>query len=406
MYKKVYLQEKERWQNSVTVSKNALEKAAEKALRHLEINIDRFGDKMVEPVGGWFRKKETGFSRHYYDATDQVTWSSSLWTGSYWLAYQLTDDEKFRKTAESHLKYYLDTVNYPEKLNNHDTGFKYTPSCVAAYKITGNEEARKAALRAAEIQLEHVCPVNKFLIRVGTRSANDKYVQYRTLVDSMMNIPLFFWAYEETGEKAYYDAAVGHYHTTTNYLVREDGSSYHHYQFDPITMEPVCGVTHQGNSNESCWSRGHAWLVYGYPLAYKYTRDAEIFDIHEAVSYFFMNHLPKDCVPYWDFDFTDGSFEPRDSSASAIAACGLLEMCKYLPEEAENKRLFKNAAEKMIQALIERCANENEETDCLLTHVTGSKPHSLYVDNCATYGDYFYFEALCRLLKPEFPIIW
>lgn len=406
MYSKVSLQNKERWQERAVLSKEMLEKAAEKALCHLEINIGKFGDKMAEPISGWYGKNPYGFSRHRYDTTDQVSWTTSLWTGTYWLAYQLTGDKKFRETAESHLKYYIDTANSPEKLNNHDTGFKYMPSCVAAFKIVGHEEARKAALRAAEIQLEHFCPINKFLIRSGTRSANDKYAHYRTLVDSMMNISLFFWAYEETGKKAYYDAAVEHYRTTANYLIREDGSSYHHYQFDPVTLAPVRGVTHQGNSSESCWSRGHAWLVYGYPLAYKYTNDEDIFDIHKAVSYYFMDHLPKDCIPYWDFDFADGSFEPRDSSASAIAVCGLLEMCKYLPEGAEEKLLFQNAAGRMMKALIEYCANEDEETDCLLTHVTGSKPHSLYVDNCTTYGDYFYFEALVRFLRPEIPTIW
>lgn len=406
MYGNVSLQNKKRWRESTVLSEEMLKKAAEKALRHLEKNIDKFEDKMVDSVNGWFRTHPQGWSRHLYQATDKVTWTTGMWTGAYWLAYQLTDDEKFRKTAESHMKYYIETANYPEKLHTHDTGFKYMPSCVEAYKITGNEEYRTAALRAAKIQLEHFCPVNKFLIRVGTRSENDLYVHYRALVDSMMNISLFFWAYEETGDKAYYDAGVEHYRTTAKYLIREDGSSYHHYQFDPQTLEPVRGLTFQGSADDSCWSRGHSWLVCGYPIAYKYTKDEEIFNIHKAVSYFFMDHLPENCIPYWDFDFNDGSMEPRDASAAAIAVCGLLEMCKYLPDGAEEKPLYKNAADKMMKALIELCANENEETDCLLTHVSGAVPHNIDIDNCATYGDYFYLEALVRYLKPDVKICW
>ena len=406
MYKNIDLQNKERYSHEIHLPKAKLEAAAERALNRLERNGEKFQDKMAIPINGWFVKNPKGFSLNRYDATDQVTWTTGMWTGMYWLAYQLTGEKKFRNVAESQLKHYIRTVQRPEELNDHDTGFKYIPSCLAAYQITGNESARKAALEAARIQMDHFCKVNKFIIRSGTRSEKDHYMDYRTLVDSMMNIPLFFWAYEQTGDRTFYDAAVGHYHTTAKYLIREDGSSYHHYQFDPVTFKPVCGVTHQGNSDKSCWTRGHSWLVYGYPVAYKYTKDEEIIDIHKAVSYYFMDYLPMDGIPYWDFDFTDGCIEPKDSSASAIAVCGLMEMNKYLPDTAEQKYLFKNAANLMLETLIDKCENRNEETDCMLLHVTGSRPHCIGVDNCETYGDYFYLEALARVLKPELELFW
>ena len=228
-----------------------------------------------------------------------------------------------------------------------------------------------------------------------------EYVDFRTLVDSMLNIPLLFWAHQETGDRKYYDAAVGHYRTTAKYLIREDGSSFHHYQFDPVTKEPVCGKTLQGFSDDSCWTRGHSWLVYGYPVAYKYTEDKEIIDIHKAVSYYFMDNLPSDFIPYWDFAFNNPSFEPRDSSAAAIAACGLLEMCKFLPDTCEQKKFYENAAHRMVDALIDKCANDREDADGLILHITGSKPHNMNIDGIATYGDYFYLEALVRLITPD-----
>lgn len=406
MYQKVALQNQKRYQEEVNIPREKLEQAFARALKRLEQNAEKFGDKMVVPVNGWYTGNPKGFSYNRYDGTERVTWTTGMWTGLYWLAYQVTGEEKLRRVAESHMKHYIRSAAHPEELNDHDTGFKFTPSCVAAYRLAGNEEAKAAALEAAKIQLAHFCQQNQFIIRSGTRSLQDDYMNYRTLVDSMMNIPLFFWAYEQTGEKKFYDAAVGHYHTTAKYLIREDGSSYHHYQFDPVTGNPEYGVTHQGNSDESCWTRGQAWLVYGYPVAYKYTKDPEIFIIHQAVSYFFMDHLPADGVPYWDFDFADGSFEPKDSSASAVAACGLLEMCKHLPEDAEQKKWFTNAAKLMVNALIDTCENHNPQTDCLLQHVTGSRPHNLLIDNCETYGDYFYFEALARLLYPELELFW
>ena len=407
MYSKdVELKNKARYINEYRISRERLEKEIDFVLEKLRSNAEKFGDKMVEPINGLNDSHEFLFSLYRYAPTEKVTWTTGMWTGMYWLAYKYTGDEFFKNVAESHMKHYIEEVKHPERLDDHDTGFKYLPSCVAAYKYTGNEEAKKAALMATDILMEHCCKINNFIIRVGDGTDKYPFSYYRTLVDSMMNIPIFFWAYGETGDKKYYDMAVGHYRTTAKYLVREDGSSYHHYQFNPETKEPMYGMTWQGNRAESTWSRGHSWLVYGYPNVYKYTNDSEALDIHKAVSYYFLDNLPGDGIPYWDFDFTNGSIEPRDSSASAISACGLLEACKYLPDDSEDKKLFRNAAEYMIESIMNNCINKDSEKDCIVTNVTGSRPHNLLVANCETYGDYFYFEALVRLLKPDMEMYW
>lgn len=405
MYGEAVLKNKERFLNPVDISTGELEKSMERALLRLEKDAHQFGDKMVQSTEGIIATNERGHSFNRYIATDKVTWKTGIWTGLYHLAYLYSGDDTFLKVAKSHLKHYIEASKHPELHNDHDTGFKFTPSCVAAYKITGDEEAREAALRAAKILLDHCCPVNKFVIRIGTSEIR-QLDHYRILVDSMMNIALLFWAYEETKDEAYREAAIGHYSATARYLIREDGSSYHHYQFNPETLEPMYGVTHQGHRDESCWSRGHSWLLYGYPVAYRYTRDEEIKNIHKSVSYYFMDNLPKDALPYWDFDFTDGSYEPRDSSASAISLCGLYEMCKFLPDDSEDKLLYQNAADMMLKSLLEICENKNSQTDCLLGYVTNSRPHCQVIENCEPFGDYFFFEALVRKLKPDFELFW
>lgn len=405
MYTNIELKNKERYSKEYSISKSKIENALDEALWFLEKNIAKFGDNLVDITSGYNHSVPNGYTLNRYAIADRVKWTNSMWTGMYWLAYMLTDKSMFREMAESHIKHYLKAVHDPTRTDDHDTGFRFIPSCLAAYKITGDTKSRAAALLAAEILLDHYCPVNNFIIRLGQRRPDNNYDDYRTLVDTMMNIPLFFWAYEETGNKEYYDAAVGHYKTTTKYLIREDGSSYHHYQFDPVTFEAVGPRTLQGHRDESCWSRGHSWLLAGFPKAYEHTKDEEIIDIHRAVSYYFMDHLPEDGVPYWDFDFSDGSFEPRDSSASAIATCGLMDMDKYLTEDKEQKVYFRNAANLMLDALIDKCANHDKEADCLLTFVTGSKPHA-EVDGCALYGDYFYLEALVRALRPDMKMFW
>lgn len=395
-----------RYAEHFRVSRQKLEAAMDKCLERIEKNAEKFGDKLINTTSGWNLSDIDGKSNNIYIPTTKVTWTGGLWTGMCLLAYSYSGNEFLRRTALSHMPIYAETFEKRIHLDDHDTGFKYTPSCVAAYKIAGDAKARDIALGAADIMLEYYCHEQQFIIRTGDGSDKYKYVDFRTLVDSMLNIPLFFWAYEETGDKKYYDAAVGHYRTTAKYLIRSDGSSYHHYQFDPITKEPVCGKTLQGFSDESCWTRGHSWLVYGYPVAFKYTHDEEIIGIHKAVSYYFINNLPSDLIPYWDFEFGDGSFEPRDSSAAAIAVCGLLEMCKYLPDSSEQKVIYENAAHKILDSLIDTCADTSGISDGLLLHTTGSKPHNMNIDGIATYADYFYLEALVRLLKPETEMFW
>lgn len=407
MFEKVHLENESRFTQAPELSRAEVENALAKAVSLLKQNVNRFTGAFPSTVSGWYAEtKPSGWSRNRYKAVPLPDWTSGLWTGLYWLIYELTGDTAFRAAAESQVEVFERVAKERIDLNDHDTGFKFIPSCIAAYRLTGDKEARAAALLAANVLLEHYCPTNHFIIRVGTRAPGSPYSFYRMLVDSMMNIPLFFWAYTETGEEKYLDAAVGHYNTTTKYLLRKDGSSYHHYQFDPETLEPVGGMTYQGNRDESCWSRGQSWLVYGYPIAYSYTKDESIIDIHRGVSYYFLNHLPSDFVPYWDFDFSDGSFEPRDSSASAIAACGLLEMSRRLPEKAKDRRLFLKAADCMLRALIERCTPNQEYCDGLLLHVTASKPHNMSIDGLAPYGDYFYVEALVRKLRPDWKMYW
>ena len=355
-------------------------------------------------------EKFTGedFPSHYaknfkYEHYKEFNWESGMLCGMFYIAYEYTKDEFFKEAAEKSIKVFMEHAETGEWLQNHDVGFIFSLSCVAGYKLTGDIKMRDAAIKAADILLSNYCPHNHFIIRSGKRDP-EQYDMYRTLVDSMMNIPLFFWASEETGDNKYKDAAVAHYRTTMKYLIREDGSSFHHYQFDSVTLKPVKGLTFQGYSDESCWSRGHSWLVYGFPIAYSYTGNHETIETHEKVSKFYLERLPKNNVPYWDLDFTDGSDEPRDSSAGAITACGFLEMCNYIDNDMK-KTIFKNAAMMQIEAIIDTCPAP-ENADCIIGKVSHAIPYDMGYEEGALYGDYFYMEALMRLLNPDFIRYW
>ena len=392
---RVILERPERFEGAHEIPREKLERAAKLAT-----------DKLRELV----TKRGFGFpgtcSKNYeYILGENNNWECGMYTGCFWLAYELTGDEFFRQCAESHRPTYRKRIDERIAVDDHDVGFEFTPSCVAEYRLTGNTEARDIAIDAVKYFYEHsYSKKGKFIIRA--HKAWDKGSGCRTMMDSLMNAPLLFWAAGELGDQDYFTAALDHTRTTEQYLIREDGSSNHHYQFDPETAGPVRGVTLQGNSDDSCWSRGHGWGVYGFPIAYSYSKADFLKEVHRDITYFMLNHLPDDLIPYWDYDFTSGD-EPRDSSAGAVAVCGMHEMIKFLDDADESKAVFKNAASMMLEAIIDKCTGDiGREYDGLICHVTHAKPQGNGIDECAVYGDYFYLEALLRYLKPDWKKYW
>ncbi|HJC22744.1 MAG TPA: glycoside hydrolase family 88 protein [Candidatus Eisenbergiella merdavium] len=338
---------------------------------------------------------------NFYQPVINYEWTPGFWTGEVWLAWEKLKDEKLKRTAEIEVDDFLRRIREKDGVNHHDMGFLYCPSCVAAWKLTGNEKGRQAALMAADNLMGRFHEKGQFFQAWGELGAPNNY---RLIIDCLLNMPLLFWAGEETGDPGYAEKARAHIRTAMKNIIREDNSTYHTFFFDPETGEPLRGVTHQGYRDGSAWARGQAWGIYGSALAYKFLREDDYVDIFRRVTDYFLDHLPKDKIPYWDFDFTDGSDEPRDSSASAIAVCGMLEMSKYLPED--QAAWYTQKAEELTEALIRECAvTDPAVSNGLLLHGTYAKssPYNTCADNgvdeCVAWGDYFYMEALTRFLK-------
>ena len=337
----------------------------------------------------------------FYEPIPNASWTTGFWTGEVWLAYEKTRDERLKKTGDVHVQSFLDRIVNKIEVAHHDMGFLYSPSCVAAYKLTGNEDAKKAAIMAAENLISRFQEKGQFIQAWGPLGAEDNY---RLIIDCLINIPLLYWATEVTGDPKFKDIGERHVKTAMKYVIRPDHSTYHTFFFDPATGLPKKGVTHQGYRDGSAWGRGQSWGVYGAALSYASLRDPEYLDIFEKLTEFFLTHLPSDLVPYWDFDFDDGSDEPRDSSCAAVVACGMLEMAKYLPEERAN--YYKGMARRLIKAISDHCfVRSKEESNGILLHGTycKSSPYNtcpnLGVDECVSWGDYYYMEALTRLSK-------
>ncbi len=343
----------------------------------------------------------------FYPQSENVEWTTGFWTGEIWLAYEETGDEDLKKAGEIQVESFLDRIQRRVDVDHHDMGFLYSPSCVAAYQLTGNETAKKAALLAADNLMGRFHEKGQFFQAWGELGAKDNY---RLIIDCLLNMPLLFWASEVTGNEKYRQKALAHITTAMGCIIRPDCSTYHTYFFDPETGAPVRGVTHQGNRDGSAWARGQAWGIYGCAMAYRYLKNPEYIEIFEKVTGYFLTHLPSDLIPYWDFDFDDGSDEPRDSSSAAIAACGMLEMAKYLPEE--QAEYYRAMAERLMLALWQRCAVKSpEESNGLLLHGTYARDSvnnpctNRGVDECNTWGDYYYLEGLVRLSR-EWRTYW
>ncbi|MBR3934770.1 MAG: glycoside hydrolase family 88 protein [Clostridia bacterium] len=385
----------------INIKKEKLEKSAEKAIAKLENNIKRFGASFIEPYS--FNGKYKPAPLHIRKDLYWKYWINGLYTGQFLLAYELTNDKKFLDVVYSHCKYFEVRALKGIGLEDHDVGFLYSPSCVAAYKVTGDTFFRNTALLAADSLYDHFSNKGWYLRRSGDDySPNADW--HRTMINSMMNIPLLMWAGNESLNGKYTNAAILHCNTTIKYLVRENGSTYHHYQFDPKTQEPVGGVSFQGAGVEGCWSRGQAWAIYGFPIAYSYTKNEEFINTNKKICDYYLSNLPSDGIPYWDFTHKDGSFEPKDSSASAIAICGFLEMNKFLDGSDIKKNLYLNSCASMMESLIDNCTDDN--SDGLLIHTSSAVPQGLGIDECSVHGDYFYLEALTRLLKPDWQMYW
>ncbi|WP_409345633.1 glycoside hydrolase family 88 protein [Paenibacillus sp. MBLB4367] len=363
------------------------EKAIRYVLSQIDRNLETFETAFPAPAS----------TRNVYKAIGNTEWTSSFWTGMLWLAYEATGDEKYRRTAEVQLESYAKRAKERIGTETHDLGFLYTLSCVAAYKLTGNMEAKAVALQAADLLIERYYDKAGIIQAWGNLSNPSQ--RGRMIVDCCMNLPLLYWATQMTGSPAYHRIADSHVRQSERYLIREDASTYHTFYMDVESGLPKFGKTQQGYSDDSCWSRGQSWAMYGLPLSYRYTGNAELLDSAQKVTNYFLNRLPDDYVCYWDLVFTEGN-EERDSSAAAIAACALLELAGHLPLTNGNKRLYENAALHILQSLSSSYTTRSvPESNGILLHGVYGKPLNHGVDECCIWGDYYYFEALVRVMK-------
>lgn len=322
-------------------------------------------------------------------------WTSGFFPGELWFLYEYTQNNFWKKKAQQHTD-----ILEKEKMNGstHDMGFKVYCSFGNGYRLTQDEHYKEVLLQSARTLAMRFKPAAGII-----RSWDHSTAKWLcpVIIDNMMNLELLFWATKESKDSTFYRIAVNHARTTMKHHFRPDFSSYHVIDYDTITGQVLKKNTHQGFADESAWSRGQAWALYGYTMCYRETRLPEFLEQAQNIEKYLFTHpnMPEDLIPYWDFDAPGIPDEPRDVSAATVIASALYELSLYDPEKGER---YRSNADKIIENLTKHYrATLKKDNGFLLLHSTGTKPTNTEVDVPIVYADYYFIEALMRKNKLE-----
>lgn len=317
-------------------------------------------------------------------------WTSGFFAGELWYMYEMTGDKYWEKEARRYTE-----LLEQEKLNGktHDMGFKMFCSYGNGYRLTKDEQYKEILLQSARTLS------TRFSEKTGCIRSwdhNSHRWKYPVIIDNMMNLELLFWATKETGDSTFYNIAVSHALKTMENHFRDDFSCFHVVDYHPETGAVVAKNTHQGYSDNSAWSRGISWALYGYTMVYRETGDKRFLAQAENVACYIINHprKPEDAIPYWDYDAPEIPDAPRDASAAAVMASGFYELAGY----SANISQYLSMANRIMKSLSSDAysASVTSNNGFLLKHSTGSKPYESEVDAPLVYADYYFLEALKR----------
>jgi rhamnogalacturonyl hydrolase YesR len=325
-------------------------------------------------------------------------WTSGFFPGTMFYMYDLTHDSKW---LDYGIKYTENLEEVKHLKSHHDVGFMINSSFGNALRVTGDESYKEVIVEAAKSLS------TRFRPEAGVIQSWDEDKGWQgqrgwmcpVIIDNMMNLELLFKATQFSGDSTFHNIAVSHANATMKNHYRDDWSCYHVVDYDKEIGGVRSKQNAQGYAHESAWARGQAWGIYGFTMAYRFTGDEAYLEMADNIYNFIFNHenLPKDLVPYWDFNAPNIPNEPRDASAAAITASALYELSTY------NRKEYKETADKLIDSLTSAAytAIVGTNGNFVLMHSVGSIPHGQEIDVPINYADYYFLEALTRKKEIE-----
>jgi len=324
-------------------------------------------------------------------------WTSGFWPGILWEAYEVSGNQDILANARKFTDPLRAVLSVP--VDNHDLGFMLYLSFGNGYQATKDSAYHQFLLTAADSLATLFNPKVGTILSWPSMCAKMNW-PHNTIIDNMINLELLFWASKNGGEQRLYDMAVKHAETCMKTMVRPDYTTFHVAVFDTFDGHFIKGVTHQGYADSSMWARGQAWGIYGYSMCFRETGNPEFLETAHKLADVFIKRLPEDVIPYWDFDDPAIPNAPKDASAAAIAASGMLELSGFVKNEADKEKYI-NAAIALLAKLSTPEYLSGDKNQAFLMHSTGHKPNGTEIDASIIYADYYYLEALMRLKKLE-----
>jgi len=324
---------------------------------------------------------------------DTSSWTCGFFPGTLWYLYESSGDNQMKEFAEL----YSSRLNGMEyATNTHDIGFIIYCSFGNGFRLTNNKAYRDKIVKAAESLCVRFNPITGCI-----KSWDWGAGIYPVIIDNMMNLELLFEASKITGNPIYRNVAVTHANTTLKNHFRDDASTYHVVFYNPVNGDVVERKTRQGFADESAWSRGQAWALYGYTMCYRETHDVAYLQQAQKIAAFILNHprLPDDKIPYWDFDDPKIPEASRDASAGAIISSALIELSQYVTPGFASQYLQVATTQLVSLSSPGFLVQDSSLKYFLLNHSVGSMPDNIEVDVPLSYADYYYIEALIRYRK-------
>jgi unsaturated chondroitin disaccharide hydrolase len=322
--------------------------------------------------------------------TDASAWTSGFFPGCLWLMYRSTGDAAWRDEAAawtSHLK------GQELRTNTHDLGFMLLVPGRLAFELTRQDAYRQMLLTAAKSLATRWQP-SVGVIKTSYPSSPDG--QAKTIIDTLMNVELLFWAASHGGDGRWAFMAQSHARHSAADHVRSDGSTYHVVAYSLSTGAVLAKGTAQGYNTESTWARGQAWAIYGFTMAYRYTGDTVLLEAARKTADYWIRYVPADEVPYWDFEAPNLTTQPRDSSAAAVAASGLLELSALDPDATRRGKYRAQADATLASLKSTAYLTSGPPFAAILKHGTHNAKKGIGVNAGLVYGDFYFMEALRR----------
>lgn len=369
-----------------------LERAFALCVRKVRRNIADLPDSGTS----WAWAADGDYARFPEGFFEIGNWTTSFFTGMALLAWRETEDEFFLQQTLRVAPAYREKATVRFLDLHHDAGFLYTLYSVALSKLTGDPMHREVGLAAATALSQRFNAKGNFIRAWGRldEPVGQLLDGHRTdnmaIIDGLMNLPLLYWAAQESGTAKFREVAMRHADMALQCFVRADDSVCHAARFNLMTGAWLGPDNICGHGVDSFWARGAAWAIYGFALSHRYTGERRYLEAAVRVARKFIAQLDDEVVPVWDFRLPSGAPRIRDASAAAVAVCGFQEL-QQIGAADESIRAAKDAL------LARICSDAYLDT----TETCRGVLKSAYGNQVAysSWGDYFLMEALDRELN-------